>query len=414
MALAFLVGVAFGHFKIPPQPQLELGIQTLKTVRKEGLAMLGVRPVQHMAEKTFPSAYEPRINPAGMQPGVTFLVSVFDNRLTARLYGMDGSILHEWPVDFFELAQENAAHRFHALIHGAVLLPNGDMLANLDGRGTYRISACGEIVWKNDNRSHHALTLDGRGGFWTPVYVDRYPANSLVPVEGGFNFDAIARFDLETGQQTDLVDLVKILTDEKLEGIMAIRPMPDDVAHLNDVDVLSAEFADAFPDFDAGDLLLSFRHFNQLWVLDGKSHELKWYITGPMKGQHDPDFQADGAITVFDNRSGGNANALNGFRGKLGGSRVLKIDPTSRTVTTVFDGAGEEAFYSQYRGKHQVLDNGNILLAETDRGRAFEITPEGEVVWEVINAFGGDAVFWMMDAIRYPLSYGDFAKAGCP
>ena len=376
--------------------------------------MLGIRPVQHMSSMTFPPDWEPRINMAEMQPGVTFLVSVFDGRLTARLYGMDGSILHEWPVDFFELGREEAAHKFHALIHGAALLPNGDLLANLDGRGTYRISACGEIVWKNNNRSHHALTLDETGGYWTPVYVDRYPSNTLVPVGNGFNFDAIARFDLETGEQTDLVDLVSILTDGKLEGLMAIRPVREDVAHLNDVDILSAEIADAFPDFNAGDLLLSFRHFNQIWVLDGQSHEIKWYMTGPMKGQHDPDFQADGTITVFDNRAGNIADSSNAFVGALGGSRILKIEPTSRTVSTIFDGGGEEPFYSQYRGKHQVLANGNILLAETDRGRAFEVTPDGEVVWEVINKYDDDTVYWMMDALRYPPSYGDFVETDCP
>ena len=353
VALAFLVGVAFGHFRIPPQPQLELGIRTLKLLRKEGLAMLGIRPTQHMGIMAVPSDWEPRIDPAKMQPGVTFLVSVFDGRLAARLYGMDGALLHEWPVDFFELAREDAAHKFHALIHGAALLPNGDMVANLDGRGTYRISACGDIVWKNDSYSHHALTLDDSGGFWTPVYVERYAPNTLVLGGDGFNFDAIARFDLETGQQTDLVDLVKVLTDGQLEGMMSMRPVREDVAHLNDVDVLSAEIADAFPDFNAGDLLLSFRHYNQIWVLDGESHEIKWYMTGPMKGQHDPDFQPDGTITVFDNRSGGKADISNAFLGELGGSRILKIDPTSRAVTTIFDGAGPEPFYSQYRGKHQ-------------------------------------------------------------
>ncbi|WP_171236689.1 arylsulfotransferase family protein [Ruegeria sp. HKCCA6837] len=379
--------------------------------------MLGVRPTQHMGTLALPPDWEPRIDPAKMQPGVTFLVSVFEDRLTARLYGMDGSVLHEWPVDFFELARERAtqkaAHKFHALIHGAALLPNGDMLANLDGRGTYRISACGDIVWSNDNRSHHALTLDGSGGFWTPVYVDRYAPNTLVVGGDGFNFDAIARFDLQTGEQTDLIDLVKVLTDGKLEGMMSMRPVREDVAHLNDVDVLSAEMADAFPDFNAGDLLLSFRHYNQIWVLDGETHEIKWYMTGPMKGQHDPDFQADGTITVFDNRAGRVADASNAFKGELGGSRILKIDPTSRRVTTIFDGAGEEPFYSQYRGKHQVLENGNILIAETDKGRAFEITPDGKVVWEVINIYDEDTVFWMMDAIRYPPSYGDFTDAGC-
>ena len=61
-----------------------------------------------------------------------------------------------------------------------------------------------------------------------------------------------------------------------------------------------------------------------------------------------------------------------------------------------------------------MLENGNILLAETDAGRAFEVTPDGTVVWEVLNMYDENTVFWMMDAIRYPLSYGDFIGTDCP
>jgi hypothetical protein len=31
------------------------------------------------------------------------------------------------------------------------------------------------------------------------------------------------------------------------------------------------------------------------------------------------------------------------------------------------------------------LANGNTLITESTRGRAFEITPEGEMVWEYLN-----------------------------
>ena len=39
-------------------------------------------------------------------------------------------------------------------------------------------------------------------------------------------------------------------------------------------------------------------------------------------------------------------------------------------------------FYSGSRGSNQRLPNGNTLIADSDSGRAFEVTSEGEIVWD--------------------------------
>ena len=44
-----------------------------------------------------------------------------------------------------------------------------------------------------------------------------------------------------------------------------------------------------------------------------------------------------------------------------------------------------EDFFSKARGGAQQLPNGNVLITETDKGRAFEVTLEGEIVWEFYN-----------------------------
>ena len=52
----------------------------------------------------------------------------------------------------------------------------------------------------------------------------------------------------------------------------------------------------------------------------------------------------------------------------------------------VLDIAAEpQSFYSMARGANQRLANGNTLVTESDDGRLFEITSEGEVVWEFLN-----------------------------
>ena len=93
-----------------------------------------------------------------------------------------------------------------------------------------------------------------------------------------------------------------------------------------------------------------------------------------MRRQHDPDWQLDGSITVFDNNR------------KRGHSSIKKIDPTTynfETMTINF----KEGFYSRSSGNHQVLPSGNVLVASTHEGRAVEITPEGKVAFEFVNHY---------------------------
>ena len=51
-------------------------------------------------------------------------------------------------------------------------------------------------------------------------------------------------------------------------------------------------------------------------------------------------------------------------------------------MTWEFDGTEQEPIYSKRSGGVQPLENGNLLIVETDGGRALEVTEAGEVVWE--------------------------------
>lgn len=44
-----------------------------------------------------------------------------------------------------------------------------------------------------------------------------------------------------------------------------------------------------------------------------------------------------------------------------------------------------EGFFRVSQGSSQRLPNGNTLLANSNSGEAFEVTPEGEVVWRFLN-----------------------------
>ena len=78
-------------------------------------------------------------------------------------------------------------------------------------------------------------------------------------------------------------------------------------------------------------------------------------------------------------------------------SRIVRITPFTNQVEVAFDGRAND-FYTRIRGNHQFTAPGNLLVASTQQGRAFEVDPDGQVVFEVYSTRPGS------DEYNYPLS----------
>jgi hypothetical protein len=181
-----------------------------------------------------------------------------------------------------------------------------------------------------------------------------------------------------------------------------------ELVHLNDIEELPDSIAERFPGFEATDLLLSFRNLHMLMVVDPRSWTVRWHRIGPWIQQHDPDFQPDGTITIFDNR---NDNTPRGAH--LGGSAVVEIDPGTGTTRVRYGGRPEQDMHTGIFGKHQVLPNGNILITQSLSGRLLEVTATGEIVWELINRHDEATVAFLTQATRYPPSYFEVEDWTC-
>ena len=131
-----------------------------------------------------------------------------------------------------------------------------------------------------------------------------------------------------------------------------------------------------------------------------------------------------GNILVFDNQrvSGFPPFYLEHFPG----SRVLEIDPISKEIVWQYDAKGSNmsvwAFFSCFASNARRLPNGNTLINETMHGRLFQVTPEGEIVWEYVNphfsrwtsehaTLGVEPVNWIYRA--QPIPY-DWVPEGTP
>jgi hypothetical protein len=116
------------------------------------------------------------------------------------------------------------------------------------------------------------------------------------------------------------------------------------------------------------------RNVNLILILDQDDLRVAW-SWGPteLDQPHMPTMLEGGNILIFDNGS------LRGF------SRVLELNPLTEEVVWKYQAQPATDFFSELRGSNQRLPNGNTLICESERGRVFEVTRSGEIVWEFWN-----------------------------
>ena len=133
-----------------------------------------------------------------------------------------------------------------------------------------------------------------------------------------------------------------------------------------------------------GNLLTSFRRLNTVAIIDKVSGEFLWKWGKDSLGhQHDPTLLDNGNVLLFD-------NGWHSLQSLSARSRVIEVDPKSDEIVWSYETRPGWDFFSSFLSGAQRLPNGNTLVCEGMTGRLFEITREGEVVWEYVNPFFGD------------------------
>ncbi len=402
----YIFGGVSGDLNLFPYSEFKLGYKQLfKIIKKDTL--------HHLLPIRFEESGVTVLKREKMMPGVTLLTTYWNKGKEwspgARLIDEEGKTLHHWEINPEKIWPQsphddhvrNHLNREDNYIHGSYVFPNGDLIFNIEYLGLTRVDSTGKMLWKLPYRTHHSVFCDEDGNFWVSglKWVEKGSKRSedFTSFKTPFSEETVLKVSPD-GKILKEISLLEIIYNSEYKHLFwHYGRITGDLLHLNDVEILSSELENGFTLFEAGDIVVSSRYLHFIAVISQEG-KLKWLSPGIFTMQHDPDYEENGWIVVFDNRVG------------LKESMIRAIKPATNEVRNLYSANGDKDFYTFSGGKHQKLDNGNRLITESNSGRVFEITPDGEIVWEWINyPFNEKRVPEVLEGTRYAISKNEIA-----
>jgi hypothetical protein len=320
-------------------------------------------------------------------PGTNLYIS--KNKIV-YLLEMDGNILHTWSL------KEELSENWKL----ATLDKKGDLLVLMEDLGLVKMDWNSNIIWI----SNHSLNPNSEFGIHYKIFQSD---NQMLGFHHDFDFieggeiyvltgeeriidyqsqeipildNSIATLDSE-GVLRGTVSLYEILGEKipkKFLDHISNKLKTGETLIMEDVDVFHSNTIEIVPrDIGVGkkgDLLICIPTLNLIGIIDLAQKELIWsWGPGILSSAHHPTILDNGNILVFDN--GWNRNY----------SRILELDPLSGEIVWEYLSDPVESFYSKTRGSNQRLPNGNTLITDSNSGRVFEVTENGEIVWDFWN-----------------------------
>lgn len=291
----------------------------------------------------------------------------------AYLTELDGTVVHRWKRSWAEAfgdAPVRGKARGTRYWRRVELVGDRGLLALFEGHGLIRLDRDSRIQWALQERVHHDLELLGDGSMLvlarkSGVVQDIHPTRPVVD-------DRILTVSA-AGEVTRTVSLLSAFRSSRYAEWMAGRTRGD-LFHTNSLHRLRGPVP-GIPGTREGQVLVSFRAIHTVAVVDLDAGTVVWAARGPWRGQHDAQFLADGTLLLFDNFGAAEGHA----------SAVRIVDPATLEAVWTYEGTPEAPFYSPFMGTVQILGNGNRLVSDGWVGRAFEVTPGGQLVWEFLN-----------------------------
>lgn len=303
--------------------------------------------------------------------GVTLYTTIGAGR--TRLIDMDGNVLHEW-------APPAPAKPFYGIMkdNGNLLVRCYDDTEPFTGGGyggvLVELDWDSNVVWRYDNPVIHHDHIVLKNGNIMVIGWEELTPEQEARVKGGRERPGerehamLGDFLLELNADGEAVwewhGYDKLDPEQEvIEG----NGMRGEWTHCNGVTELLN-----------GDICISFRQTSQIVFISKETGDVYWrFGPGELSHQHNPTQLDNGNLLIFDN---GETRAQGGVF-----SRVVELDPTTNEIVWQFRGDPALSFFSTGISGAQRLPNGNTAICDGRTGRLFEVTTEGDVVWEYMN-----------------------------
>ena len=299
-------------------------------------------------------------------------LNLFDSSpiMEAHLMDMKGKTLHKWSCDLGTWGTAN-------------IDKEGNLYVVIDGRSLCKIDWDSGIIWNCESGFHHWVSLAQNGDIYSIVWgrLDITYMDRSIPVLN--DYITILSRDGTIKKQLSIYKMFgDRIPETKLDTIYNVvysgAPEVDpcnpgescyDLFHTNTVEIIKRDHPGLCK---KGDLLVSIRNLNLIAIIDPVSEKVLWsWGEGVLDRQHSPELTENGTIVVFDN--GPTTRKY---------SRILEVEPGTNKIVFEYKSDPPESFFSDGGGTVQKLSNGNVLIAETEKGKAFEVTRSGKTVWE--------------------------------
>jgi hypothetical protein len=312
--------------------------------------------------------------PDRAQAGLNFYTS--GHTEGALLIDMAGRVLHEWRYRFTDAFDADPSPKpgpREDWWRRAYLFPNGDVMAIITGSGLLKIDKDSRLLWALPIYAHHDLAFTPGGELY--LLTRRVHVLPRVNPTQPIVEDMVVLLDADGNEQSSFSLLEAFESSDFADVWLRSRRRAGDLFHTNSIEWLDGSSAGANPAFAAGNLLISLLQQDAIAVVDPGQRKVVWAHTGSYRKQHDPKILPNGNLLLFDNL------------GDRGASAIREFDPARMEQVWEYRGTPEQPFFSNTCGTSERLANGNTLISETDQGRAFEVTPAGEIVWEFYNPY---------------------------
>ncbi len=313
----------------------------------------------------------------------------------AYLVDMDGRVLHTWRARADDvLGASGEGDRPWRRVR---LDADGALYAVWDGLGVVKLDKDSHVLWAKVCEAHDDLQIVDASRLVVLARdhrIDARYSRSKPIVE-----DVVEVRDAATGelkQRHSVLDAFSASADPALASVP--RGASEDILRANSVQILGAYGVVPSTTFRPGLALVSLQQASAVALMDLTTDRITWSHVGGFRSQGGATVGPSGELAVFDG-SGGDSRT----------SRVVILDPSTGQPTWTWAGTRKQPLRSEDYGDVQLLPNGDVLITESEAGRAFEVTRDTrETVWEFYNPHRagdqGDRIAVLFEVQRLPAS----------